>query len=42
MGSAAPGLAMSRNEQNVDKCYTVMTWDWCVIIEQMAYGTGII
>jgi len=40
-GKCSPRLAMSRNDENVDKGRTVMTWDWCVIIEQMAYETGI-
>jgi len=41
-GKCGPRLAMSRNEEDVDKGCTVMTWDWCMIIEQMAYETGII
>jgi len=41
-GKCCPRLAMSRNEENVEKSCTVMTWDLCVIIEQMAYETGII
>jgi hypothetical protein len=41
-GKCSSRLAMSRNEEYVKTARAVMTWDLCVIIEQMAYETGII